>query len=302
MGTIEIRCPPSLWRVRVDPTQLEHAIVKIAENARDAIPAGRGGLIVIEGANITLRKVESDLFGELRPGNYVVISVSDNGTGITRDVLSKVFEPFFTTKISGRGIGLGLAMVYGFITQSGGHVRVVSDEGRGATVRLYLPALVEQRGASTTPLPLHVPGLPQMPEQVAESAVAMAGECILVVEDSDMVRGYTRNVLTGLGYDVVSVSEGSEALARIEGGLRPDLLLTDVLLPNGMDGIEVAAQALRRLPGLPVVYMSGYVENIDINKLKLDPKVNLLLKPFRRAALAQMVRSRLDGLVQDSRK
>jgi PAS domain S-box-containing protein len=287
--SLEIRCSPSLWRARVDPTQLENAIVNLAINARDAIPAGRIGRLGIEATNIAIRKPDIDQFGELRPGNYVVVSVSDNGSGIPRDLLGKVFEPFFTTKPAGRGTGLGLAMVYGFVTQSGGHVRIASDEGRGTTVRLYLPALAETRSDAA------VPAAPSARVPDEPTAPGARGERILVVEDSDMVRGYTRNVLAGLGYEVLSAADGAEALALIDRGVRPDLLLTDVLLPNGMDGLQVAEQVLRRLPGLPIIYMSGYVENIDLNKSGLEPQVNLLLKPFRRAALATIVRTRLDG-------
>ncbi len=285
-STIEINHPASLWKIRVDATQLESALISLASNARDAIPAGRGGRLVVDCANIAIRKTESDRFGELRPGNYVVISLSDNGVGIPRDVLGKVFEPFFTTKPGGQGIGLGLAMVYGFVTQSGGHVRVVSAEGRGATVRLYFPALPEPKPEALEPAP---------PKRQDETLARASGERILVIEDSDMVRSYARNVLTGLGYDVTSVPDGAAALARIDAGEQPDLLLTDVLLADGIDGITVANQILRRLPGLPVIYMSGYVENIDIAKLNLAPGHNLLLKPFRRAALARMVRARLAG-------
>ncbi|MCX7380548.1 MAG: ATP-binding protein [Alphaproteobacteria bacterium] len=289
--TLEIQCAPSLWRARVDPTQLENAIVNLAINARDAIPAGRGGRLKIDANNIVIRKTDVDQWGELRPGNYVVVSVTDNGTGIPRELLGKVFEPFFTTKPAGRGTGLGLAMVYGYVTQSGGHVRIVSDEGRGTTVRLYLPGLGETSRLEA------LPAAPVPARPAAEPAMQQAnGERILVVEDSEMVRGYTENVLTSLGYEVVSAPDGGEALALIDGGLRPDLLLTDVLLPNGMDGLIVAEQVLHRMPGLPVVYMSGYVENIDLHKSRLDPQVNLLLKPFRRASLAAMVRARLDNV------
>ncbi len=286
-STLEIVAPASLWTVRVDPTQLENAIVSLAQNARDAIPAGRGGRLLVECANIAIRKPEIDRFGELRPGNYVVISLSDNGVGIPRDVLGKVFEPFFTTKSGGQGTGLGLAMVYGFVMQSGGHVRLVSEEGRGATVRLYLPAAgeVAKRGSD-----------PSAGRGQNQATMHTTGERILVVEDSEMVRSYAHNVLVSLGYGVTSVSDGADAVARIEAGERPNLLLTDVLLANGMDGVRVAAEVVRRLPGLPVIYMSGYVENIDIGQLDLDPQRNLLLKPFRRTALARMVRERLDSV------
>ncbi len=289
--TLDIRCAPSLWRARVDPTQLENAIVNLAINARDAIPSGRAGRLVIDANNIVIRKTDIDQWGELRPGNYVVISVTDNGTGIPRDLLGKVFEPFFTTKPAGRGTGLGLAMVYGYVSQSGGHVRIVSDEGRGTTVRVYLPGLGEQARSDAPPPPAPVPVRPAEEPPVPQAH----GERILVVEDSEMVRGYTQNVLTSLGYEVISASDGGEAMGLIERGLRPDLLLTDVLLPNGMDGLAVAEHVLKKVPGVPVIYMSGYVENIDIHKSRLDPHVNLLLKPFRRASLASMVRARLDS-------
>jgi PAS domain S-box-containing protein len=282
---VAITCPRALWPVRVDPVQLESAIVSLAQNARDAIPTGRGGELQVECANITIRKTESDRFGDLRPGNYVVISLSDDGVGISRDVLGKVFEPFFTTKPGGQGTGLGLAMVYGFATQSGGLVRLISEEGRGATARLYLPAVAEIRAESPA----------AVEREPAEPASRATGERILVVEDSDMVRSYARNVLVSLGYNVTSVSDGAQAVALIEAGERPDLLLTDVLLADGMNGIAVAEQVLWRIPGLPVIYMSGFVEDLDLDKLKLDSQINLLLKPFRSAELARMVRGRLDG-------
>ncbi len=287
--SLEIRCAPGLWHARVDPMQLENAILNLAVNARDAIAPGRGGRLKIEAANIANRKPEVDQFGELRPGNYVVISVEDNGTGIPKDVLANVFEPFFTTKPSGRGTGLGLSMVYGFATQSGGHARIVSDEGRGTTVRLYLPALAESR---SEPVPL---AAPVASPAAGEPALATGrSEKILVVEDSEMVRSHAQAVLSALGYDVTAVSDGNEALALIDKGLKPDLLLTDILLPNGMDGLMVAEKVVSRVPGLPVLFMSGYVENVDMQKSKLDPQTNLLLKPFRRASLAAMVRARLE--------
>jgi PAS domain S-box-containing protein len=287
---LEIRAAPSLWHARVDKQQLESAILNLAINARDALPPGRGGRLLIEAANLANRKSEVDQFGELKPGNYVVISVTDNGTGIARDIIGKVFEPFFTTKPAGRGTGLGLSMVYGFAQQSGGHARIVSDEGRGTTVRIYLPALGEARADGVAIAP---------PVARLASPVPSASgktEKILIVEDAEMVRSHARSVLSGLGYDVTTAAEGAEALALLDKGLRPDLLLTDILLPNGMDGLAVAEQVLRRFPDLPVLYMSGYVENIDLQKSRLDPQTNLLLKPFRRASLAAMVRARLDSV------
>jgi signal transduction histidine kinase/ActR/RegA family two-component response regulator len=285
-SVLEIRNPPGLWHARVDPAQLENAILSIAMNARDAMP--QGGRLTIEAVNLAMRKPETDPFGEIRPGNYVVISVSDTGVGIARDVLAQVFEPFFSTKPSGGGTGLGLSMVYGFVSQSGGHARIASELGRGTTVRLYLPALGEREG--------DIPGHSASARGNADEAALPGGrERVLVVEDSDMVRGYARSVLASLGYEVSVASEGREALALLDVGLQPDLLLTDVLLPNGMDGFAVAAQAAQRRPGLAVLYMSGYVENVAAHQSRLDPQTNLLLKPFGRASLAAMVRARLNG-------
>nr|WP_283949737.1 ATP-binding protein [Limobrevibacterium gyesilva] len=283
---LDIRCPPALWQARVDPTQLENAILNLAINARDAMP--QGGRLVIETANLSVRKPDIDQFGEIRPGNYVVVSVSDTGVGIPRDVLAKVFEPFFSTKPPGRGTGLGLSMVYGFVSQSGGHARMTSEVGRGTTVRLYLPGVGEARAEHGLP----APGAGR--SRGAEPSLPGGRERILIVEDSDMVRDYALSVLASLGYDVTVAAEGREALALIDKGLQPELLLTDVLLPNGMDGLVVAEQVLRRRPGIPVLYMSGYVENVDAHQSQLDPQTNLLLKPFRRASLAAMVRTRLD--------
>ena len=288
--SVEIHTSPSLWHARIDPHQLENAILNLAINARDAIPQGRGGKLKIEATNLANRKPETDQFGELRPGNYVVVSVTDNGTGIPKDIIGKVFDPYFTTKPSGRGTGLGLANVHGFVLQSGGHARIVSDEGRGTTIRLYLPAIGDTRTEAHVHAQTAARPPAETPDPVGRS------EKILVVEDTELVRTHAEAVLTGLGYDVVVAVDGVEALAKIDGGLRPDLLLTDILLPNGMDGLAVAELVQRRVPGIPVLYMSGYVENIDLQKSRLDPQTNLLLKPFRKASLAMMVRSRLDSV------
>jgi len=287
--SLEIHTSPSLWHARIDPGQLENAILNLAINARDAIPPGRGGKLKIETTNLANRKPETDQFGELRPGNYVVVSVIDNGTGIPKEILSKVFDPFFTTKPSGRGTGLGLSTVNGFVSQSGGHARIVSDEGRGTTVRLYLPAIGETR---SEPAAHGQPSHRAAPDQADPVGNA---EKILVVEDTELVRTHAEAVLTGLGYEVIAAVDGVDALTKIDAGLRPDLLLTDILLPNGMDGLAVAEQVQHRIPGIPVLYMSGYVENIDLQKSRLDPQTNLLLKPFRKASLATMVRARLDS-------
>ncbi|MBU6497155.1 MAG: response regulator, partial [Rhodospirillales bacterium] len=353
--TVDIRVPEGLWHARIDAAQLEAALVNLALNARDAMPGG--GRFTLEAANLALRNPQTDAFGEIRPGNYVVISAADTGAGIPRDVIGRVFEPFFSTKPSGRGTGLGLSMVYGFVTQSGGHARIASEPGRGAVVRLYLPRAAGKPAAGgggglpyadpprtsppfagpstptysipSAPIPSSAgpssagpsyPGpsamgtfnsgpsqagaraAPAPPRRAEPPPVSTGGqglpggaERILVVEDSDMVRDYAQAVLGGLGYAVTVAADGPEALALLDRGLCPELLLTDVLLPNGLDGLQLAEKVLARMPGLPVLYMSGYIENVDAYQSRLDPQTNLLLKPFRRASLAIMVRARLDA-------
>jgi PAS domain S-box-containing protein len=281
--TLSVRTPPNLWQARVDPAQLDNAIINLAVNASDAMP--NGGQLVIDTANLTVRKPDIDQFGEIRPGSYVVISVSDTGAGIPKDIVGKVFEPFFTTKPSGRGTGLGLSMVYGFATQSGGHARINSEVGRGTVVRLYLPSTGEARRDA---------GSTAGGAREAEARLPGGRETILVVEDSEMVRDFARSVLVSLGYTVSLAQDGRAALTLVDQGLRPDLLLTDIILPNGMDGFAVAEQVGQKVPGIPVLYMSGYIDNIDSHQAKLDVQTNLLMKPFRRASLATMVRSRLD--------
>ncbi len=310
--TLDIRCPAALWLARIDPIQLEGAIVSLAHNARDAMPAG--GRLTIEAANLAIRKPDADQFGEIRPGNYVALSVSDTGSGISPDVLDKVFDPFFSTKSASRGAGLGLSMVYGFVTQSGGHVRIASEPGRGTTVRLYLPsvggkaglpaAAASADGAHPGATPPGHPGAGNPgaghPGGSHPTGGHQAGghqggrERILVVEDAEMVRDYATGVLTGLGYDVGAAADGRAALQMLDGGFNPDMLLTDVLLPDDLDGIALASQVRARRPGIAVAYMSGYVENGDTYQGQLDPQENLLLKPFARAALAAMVRRQLD--------
>ncbi len=324
---VDITCPPSLWHARVDPVQLETAVLNLANNAREAMPLG--GRLTIACANLAIRKPDIDQFGEIRPGNYVMLSVSDTGQGIARDVLAKVFDPFFSTKPPGRGTGLGLSMVYGFVTQSGGHARIASEQGRGTTVRLYLPSVDAVPGGSprqdagagpgplaglrtspivgdpfagdqaapARPAAIQPAGAPQprhRPRQAGDQAMPGGTERVLVVEDSDMVRDYAMSVLTSLGYSVTGAADGPEALSLLDAGLQLDLLLSDVLLPNGMNGLELAEAVHQRRPGLPVLFMSGYIENVDVHHSRLDPSTNLLLKPFRRASLATMVRGRLD--------
>ncbi|MBI5114238.1 MAG: PAS domain S-box protein [Rhodovulum sp.] len=268
-----------LWRAMVDASQLSTALINLAVNARDAMP--NGGKLVVETANVTLDGTYAESNPDARPGDYVMIAVSDDGTGIPATLREKVFEPFFTTKEVGRGTGLGLSMVYGFIRQSGGHVKLYSEEGQGTSVKLYLPRISEaEEGAEET-----------------SSAVVMTGghETILVVEDDDLVRRNVITLLQDLGYRTFSANGGPQALDLIEQGALFDLLFTDVIMPGGMNGRDLAAEVVRRRPGVKVLYTSGYAEDAIVHHGRLDPDVTLLNKPYRKADLAAKVREALGG-------
>ena len=207
-----------------------------------------------------------------------MIAVSDTGSGMTRDVAEKAFEPFFTTKEVGQGTGLGLSQVYGFVKQSGGHAKIYSEPGEGTTVKLYLPRLVAQEpaaegAAEVRPLPARI-----------------AGETILVVEDDEDVRSYSADILRGLGYGVVEATAGHDALRLLESRPEIRLLFTDVGLPGGFNGRELADEATRRRPGLKVLFTTGYARNAIVHQGRLDPGVELIVKPFTAAGLAAKVR------------
>jgi CheY-like chemotaxis protein len=259
-----------------DPAQVESALANLAINARDAMP--RGGTLLIEAANVVLDEREA-AFSEAKPGAYVMLAVSDTGTGIPADVLDHVYEPFFTTKEAGKGTGLGLSMVYGFARQSGGLVRIHSELGRGTSVRLYLPR------AEDAPSPLE--------RRPADDAVRGGSERILLVEDNAAVRETAAALLEDLGYAVRFVESGAAALLWLDRGEPVDLLLTDVILPHGMTGHELAAEAVRRRPGLKVVFATGFSDpNIHHERLRLGPTIN---KPARKTELARILREVLDG-------
>jgi CheY-like chemotaxis protein len=258
----------------IDPSQLSTAILNLALNARDAMPGG--GKLTLETRNAVLDEAYARRSSEVKPGNYVMIAVSDTGQGIPSNLLNKVFEPFFTTKDAGRGSGLGLSMVYGFVKQSGGHVNIYSEEGHGTTVKLYLP---QAAGA---------------PEEVAAD-VGISGseggdEFILLVEDDALVREYVVAQIKRFGYHTLAAGNAAEALAIIDRGERIDLLFTDVMLPGGMNGRQLATEALKRRPALKVLYTSGYTENALVHHGRLDPGVLLLPKPYVSADLARMLR------------
>ncbi|MEX1198917.1 MAG: ATP-binding protein [Pseudohongiellaceae bacterium] len=269
------------WPALVDPAQLETALLNLIVNARDAMSTS--GKLTIETGNAPLDADFASSRPEVTPGDYVLVAVSDTGTGMAPDVLERVFEPFFTTKNEERGTGLGLSMVYGFVKQSNGHVAVYSEPDEGTTVRLYLP---RAEGAAES---LAKPG---------SETMSGGDDDVLLVEDDALVRQFTHDQLSALGYRVRAAADGLEAKAILESDERIDLLLTDVIMPGGISGHELAQLAVQLRPGLKVLYMSGYTENAIVHHGRLDAGVHLLSKPFRRAELARKVREVLDERVE----
>ncbi|WP_316170453.1 CHASE3 domain-containing protein [Bradyrhizobium sp. SZCCHNRI1058] len=261
----------------VDSAQLANALVNMAINARDAMPDG--GRLLLETAKTTLDAAHAAANPGIVPGSYVMVAVSDTGSGMPREVKDRAFEPFFTTKDAGKGSGLGLSMVYGFVRQSGGHVKLQSEQNRGTTIRLYLPA------AQAT----------QQIETEHEQALPHGRETILVVEDDPLVRDFVLAQLQGLGYTTLVASQASEALAIAARNQPFDLLFTDVIMPGGISGRQLAETIMTTRPALPVLYTSGYTGDEMVENRQLVPDALLLTKPYRRAELAQMVRQALDG-------
>jgi PAS domain S-box-containing protein len=278
--TVEIETvqDEALWPALVDPTQLTTALVNLALNARDAMLAG--GKLMLQTDNMVLDEAYAAANAEVRPGRYVMIVVSDTGAGIPAAIRDKVFEPFFTTKDVGKGTGLGLSMVYGFVRQSGGHVKIYSEEGHGTAVRLFLPAADEHADRREEP----PPSLP----------MAVGREAILVVEDDALVRSYVITQLRSLGYATEAASDATSALQLIDSGRRFDLLFTDVIMPGGMNGRQLAEAVRARRPSIRVLYTSGYTENVVVHQGRLDPSVALLTKPYRKVDLARRIRDVLD--------
>ena len=270
-----------LWRTQADPGELENALVNLAVNARDAMPGG--GRLTVETSNAFLDEdYVAGIPEPVAPGQYVLIAVSDTGAGMDPETLARVFEPFFTTKEVGKGTGLGLSQVYGFVRQSGGHVRIYSEVGVGTTVKVYLPRL---QGDA-----LHASDEIAPPQAPAHGGA----ETILVVEDHEDLRTYSTEVLSDLGYRVIGAADGADALRRLAEEPSINLLFTDVVLPGGMDGRRLAEEAARRHPGLKVLYTTGYTRNAIVHNGRLDPGVELLGKPFTADALGARVRVLLD--------
>jgi CheY-like chemotaxis protein len=272
----ESRLEPAVWPALVDANQLTTALVNLAVNARDAMVDG--GKLTLETSNVVLEE-SSDIDGGIQPGHYVVIAVSDTGAGIPEEIREKVFEPFFSTKDAGKGTGLGLSMVYGFAKQSGGHVKLYSEVGRGTTVKLFLPRAERHVHAQS---------------EVTQSRLAEGGaETILVVEDHPLVRKSVTMQLEGLGYTVICTANATEALAAIKRGVAFDLLFTDVLMPGGMNGQQLAGEAAKLRPSLKVLFTSGFTKNAFTHNGNLEPGVLLLSKPYVLIDLARMVRKAL---------
>ena len=277
---IETVLAGGLWRTYVDAGELENAIVNLAVNARDAMD-GKGKL-TIETNNTHLDDAYAAEHTDVTPGQYVVVCVTDTGGGMPPEVIAKAFDPFFTTKVVGKGTGLGLSQVYGFVKQSGGHVKIYSEAGKGTTVKLYLPRWT---GADVV-----------APKRVAITELPRArdGETILAVEDEERVRLVTIDALRDLGYFVVHAGDGTEALRVLEESPRVDLLFTDIVMP-GMTGRELADAAKAQRPDLKVLYTTGYTRNAVVHNGMLDADVAFLPKPFSIEALAIKVRLVLDG-------
>jgi CheY-like chemotaxis protein len=277
---IEMRLAPPLWPALADRAQVESALLNLAINARDAMPAG--GKLTIETDNAHLDEDYAAGNAEVAPGDYVALAVTDTGTGMSPEVLAHAFEPFFTTKEVGKGTGLGLSMIYGFAKQSRGHVKIYSEVGHGTTVRLYLPRKTTAAESKAAPA-------------AGDHEREGGGETILVVEDDADVRAFVTGQLRDLGYRVIEAADGRQAQRVLDSEQPIDLLFTDVVMPGGMTGRQIAEAARAKRPGLRAVFTSGYTENSIVHQGKLDKDVNFLSKPFRRQDLARKVRQTLDG-------
>lgn len=277
---IELVTSAGLWKIYADLNQLENVILNLSVNARDAMP--EGGRLTIETGCVDADDAYAAETG-IAAGQYVMIAVTDTGTGMPPEVAAKAFDPFFTTKGVGKGTGLGLSQALGFARQSGGHIKVHSEVGHGTTFTLYLPRFYGHEALA--------------PPKRAETGSARGGdprEIVLVVEDEEQVRNFTVETLRELGYTVIHASQGGEALRMIDGGQDVTLLLTDIVMP-AMTGWQLANEAVKRLPGLKVIHTTGYARNTVLHNGVLDPGTNFLAKPFGMEQIAAKVRSVLDA-------
>ncbi|WP_345774217.1 response regulator [Azospirillum argentinense] len=280
---IETMITGGLWTTFADESQVENALLNLAINARDAMNGH--GRLTIEAGNAFLDDPYAARHAEVEPGQYVMLAVTDTGCGIPPDVLDHVFEPFFTTKPEGQGTGLGLSMVYGFVKQSGGHVKIYSEPGQGTTVRVYLPRAHQAEDVVTV---------------IDNGPEAGGSETVLVVEDDDDVRATVVEMMADLGYRVLKARDAQSALAIVESGVPIDLLFTDVVMPGPLRSPDLARRAKERLPGIAVLFTSGYTENAIVHGGRLDLGVELLSKPYTREALSRKVRHVLRNQQQRS--
>jgi two-component system NtrC family sensor kinase len=279
--SIETVASAGLWQTEVDTAELESSVINLAINARDAMPDG--GKLTIETGNAFLDEDYCAPFEDLEAGQYVMISVTDTGCGMPGEILDKATEPFFTTKPAGEGTGLGLSQVYGFVKQSGGHLRIYSEPGQGTTVRLYLPRCISSG-------PELAPANTFQDQRLQEGS----GETILVVEDDPNVRAYVVEALSGVGYRVVEAVDAEAALTLLASDTKVQLMLTDVVMP-GMNGRALADAVRLSHPGVKTLFMTGYSRNAIVHQGRLDPGVALIQKPFSQATLAARIRSMLDA-------
>lgn len=285
--TVETVLAGGLWKTAIDPNQLENTLLNLAINARDAMP--EGGRLTIESANAYLDEAYViEHAGEIAHGQYVLVAITDSGTGMTRDVIERAFEPFFTTKPTGVGTGLGLSMVYGFVKQSGGHIKIYSEPGEGTSIKLYFPRL-----ADGSDLPAWTP----LGDDLSASTpdIGSLANTILLVEDDEEVNRFVAEVLREEGYNVIATHDGQSALRLLDANPGVKLLFTDVVLPGGMNGRQLADEALRRCPDLKVLYATGYTRNAIIHQGRLDADVELLTKPFTHEILVAKVRQMFDA-------
>jgi PAS domain S-box-containing protein len=277
---LEVAETESLWRTSIDQNQLENALLNLCINARDAMP--NGGRVTIETDNCAFNEREA-IERDMQPGQYISLSVTDTGVGMAPDILSRAFEPFFTTKPLGSGTGLGLSMIYGFVRQSGGQVRLYSEVGRGTTVAIYLPRFIGEADS------------PSDEETLADAPRAKPGETVLVVDDEDLVRDLVVEVLGELGYAALQAADGAAGLKLLKSNTRIDLLITDVGLPGGMNGRQLADAARALRTNLKVLFITGYAENAVINHGHLEHGMQIMTKPFQMDALGIKIRAMLEA-------
>jgi CheY-like chemotaxis protein len=273
---LETLCMEGLGSIIADPGQIEQVIMNLCINARDAMP--RGGRITVETSNVAIESTRRENQFAILQGDYVRLRIIDNGSGMDEETRSHLFEPFFTTKEVDKGSGLGLSMVYGFVKQSSGHIKIYSEEGHGTTVRIYLPQVIGAAEPAVTANPSSIEG---------------GHETILVVEDDSLVRTFVVGQIQSLGYATLAAVNAAEAMLVINGPQEIDLLFTDMIMPGSMNGRQLADAALLRRTSLKVLFTSGYSNEAIIHHGHLDAGVLLLAKPYRKSDLARMIRTAL---------